>query len=74
MLVNIRVYTTFSMSAQIATPILSGALLQYVGYWTLFPYGTFFVAASFVTMLFVKHGDNKPVPAKKRPEASCSNV
>lgn len=68
------IYYTFSMSAQIATPILSGALLQYVGYWTLFPYGTFFVAASFVTMLFVKHGDNKPVPAKKRPEASCSNV
>lgn len=54
------VYYTFSMSAQIITPIFSGALLQYVGYWTLFPYGTFFVAASFVTMLLVKHGDNKP--------------
>jgi hypothetical protein len=34
-----------------------------VGYWTLFPYGTFFVLAAFVTMLFVKHGDNKPEPA-----------
>jgi MFS family permease len=68
------IYYTFSMSAQIATPILSGALLQYVGYWTLFPYGTFFVAASFVTMLLVKHGDNKPVPLKKQAEASGSDV
>ncbi len=57
------VYYTFSMSAQIVTPILSGALLDFVGYWTLFPYGTFFVLAAFVTMLFVKHGDNKPEPA-----------
>jgi MFS family permease len=57
------IYYTFSMSAQIVTPIISGALLDFVGYWTLFPYGTFFVLAAFVTMLFVKHGDNKPEPA-----------
>jgi maltose/moltooligosaccharide transporter len=60
------IYYTFSMSAQIVTPVVSGALLQYVGYWTLFPYGAFFVAASIITMLFVKHGDNKPaLPASK---------
>ena len=53
-------YYTFSMAAQIITPILSGALLQYVGYWTLFPYGAIFVAIAFLTMLNVKHGDNKP--------------
>lgn len=53
-------YYSFSMAAQIITPILSGILLQYVGYWTLFPYGTLFVALSFLTMLGVKHGDNKP--------------
>lgn len=68
------IYYTFSMSAQIVTPILSGALLQYVGYWTLFPYGTFFVAVSFVTMLFVKHGDNKPVPARERLEAFSPDI
>jgi len=62
-------YYTFSMSAQIITPILSGALLEHVGYWTLFPYGTFFVAASFATMLIVKHGDNKPVPPSTKLEA-----
>lgn len=61
-------YYTVSMSAQIVTPILSGWFLEYVGYNTLFPYGTFFVALSFVTMLFVKHGDSKPAP-KKNVEA-----
>lgn len=53
-------YYTFSMSAQIITPILSGVLLQYVSYRTLFPYACFFTAAAFITMIFVKHGDNRP--------------
>lgn len=53
-------YYTFSMSAQIVTPILSGFFLEHVGYGTLFPYGALFVALSFVTMLFVKHGDSRP--------------
>ncbi|MEA5018420.1 MAG: MFS transporter [Erysipelotrichaceae bacterium] len=58
------IYYTFSMSAQILTPILSGYLLQYVGYWTLFPYATFCVALALITMSQVKHGDNKPVAEK----------
>lgn len=53
-------YYTFSMSAQILTPILSGFLLEKVGYWTLFPYSAIFVALSFITIGFVRHGDNKP--------------
>lgn len=61
-------YYTFSMAAQILTPILAGALLNYVGYRTLFPYCALFVLASFVTMCFVKHGDNK-VEARKGLEA-----
>jgi MFS family permease len=61
-------YYTFSMAAQIVTPILSGALLQYVGYWTLFPYGAIFVALSVVTMTQVKHGDNKPRKPKSKLE------
>lgn len=52
-------YYTFSMAAQIITPILSGALLENVGYHTLFPYGAVCVAVSFVTMCFVRHGDAK---------------
>lgn len=57
-------YYTFSMSAQVITPILSGALLEHVSYDTLFPYATIFVGLSFVTMLFVHHGDNKPQAVK----------
>ena len=53
-------YYTFSMAAQVLTPILSGALLEHVGYWTLFPYAALCVAGSFVTMCFVKHGDSRP--------------
>ena len=54
-------YYTFSMTAQIFTPIVSGALLQYVSYNTLFPYAMFFTACAFVTMTMVKHGDSKPM-------------
>ena len=52
-------YYTFSMAAQVITPIVAGTLLRNVGYQTLFPYAAFFVACSFVTMLMVKHGDVK---------------
>ncbi|MEG1406682.1 MAG: MFS transporter [Ruthenibacterium sp.] len=61
-------YYTVSMTAQVITPVVSGFLMGHVGYRTLFPYAAFFVAASFVTMLFVKHGDTKPT-AKKGLEA-----
>ena len=62
-------YYTASMAAQVVTPILSGALMDAAGTMSiLFPYGALFVAASFVTMLFVKHGDSKPVPPKDKLE------
>ena len=61
-------YYTFSMAAQVVTPILSGWLLKHVSYTTLFPYAAFFVACSFVTMSFVRHGDAK-VEAKHGLEA-----
>jgi len=57
-------YYTFSMSAQIATPILSGVLLDFVSYRTLFPYAVVFSALAFVTMSMVKHGDNRPEKKK----------
>ena len=61
-------YYTFSMIAQVFTPVVAGTLLKTVGYKVLFPYAAFFVACAFVTMLFVKHGDTK-VEAKKGVEA-----
>jgi MFS family permease len=65
-------YYTVSMAAQIVTPILSGAVLEYgyrllgsanpdAGYVLLFPYGALFTALSFVTMLAVRHGDSKAI-------------
>lgn len=62
-------YYTFSMAAQVLTPVLSGAFLEHVGYWTLFPYAAVFAAIAFFTMLMVKHGDSKPMPAKSALEA-----
>ena len=61
-------YYTFSMAAQVLTPILSGALLEHVGYWTLFPYVFVMMTLAMITMSRVKHGDSKP-EAKKGLEA-----
>lgn len=54
-------YYTASMAAQIVAPILSGALYDLASMRVMFfAFGTVFVALSFVTMFFVKHGDAKP--------------
>lgn len=52
-------YYTFSMAAQICTPILSGLLLEHISYRTLFPYALVFSVLAFLTMTQVKHGDVK---------------
>lgn len=57
-------YYTFSMAAQIFTPILSGLLLQHISYHTLFPYAIFFTVCAIFTMSQVKHGDVKPLQKK----------
>lgn len=53
-------YYTFSMAAQVITPILSGYLLEHISYRTLFPYSVFFSVMAFFTMLMVRHGDSRP--------------
>ncbi len=62
-------YYTFSMAAQIVTPIASGWLLEHVGYYTLLPYAAVMVALSFVTISLTKHGDSRPQPPRSRLEA-----
>ena len=57
-------YYTASMAAQVATPILAGFLMRNIDYRILFPYATLFVAASFVTMSRVMHGDCAAVAKK----------
>ncbi len=54
------IYYTFSMSAQILTPIFSGFLIEKISYRILFPYAAIFMLLAFCTMLFVRHGDAKP--------------
>lgn len=53
-------YYTFSMTAQIVTPVVSGFLLENVSYKTLFPYAFIFSTLAFVTMTQVHHGDVRP--------------
>lgn len=61
-------YYTFSMAAQIITPIVAGFLIERIDYKILFLYSAIFVFLSFVTMCFVMHGDTK-VERKKGLEA-----
>ena len=62
------IYYTASMAAQTVTPMFSGFLMDKLGMTSLFPYATVFAGLAFVTMIFVRHGDNKPT-AKKGLEA-----
>ena len=52
-------YYTFSMAAQIITPILSGLFMDVLGLKALFPYATVFVLLAFVSTFFVRYGDNR---------------
>ena len=62
-------YYTASMAAQIVAPILSGAMYDLLGMrYVFFSFGAVFVLFSFVTMLFVRHGDAKAIPAKSALE------
>ena len=61
-------YYTFSMVAQVVTPIAAGSLMRAIDYHVLFPYAAIFSALSFITMCFVRHGDAK-AEVKKGLEA-----
>ena len=54
-------YYTFSMAAQIVTPVIAGWLMNRVSYDALFPYSFVFITLAFVTMHFVRHGDSKVI-------------
>jgi len=64
-------YYTFSMAAQITTPLLSGILIDKLGfgYSVLFPYAVLFSLLSFITMSFVRHGDYKTEKPKNLLES-----
>ncbi len=62
------IYYTASMAAQVATPMVSGFLMDKLGMTVLFPYAAVFAVLAFLTMLAVRHGDSRP-EAKKGLEA-----
>ena len=57
-------YYAASMAAQAITPFLSGIFMDQFGFTSLFPYATVAGGLAFFTMLFVKHGDAKPIRKK----------
>jgi Na+/melibiose symporter-like transporter len=65
---NVGKYTGYyyaaSMAAQAITPFLSGMFMDQLGFTSLFPYATIAAGLAFFTMLFVKHGDAKPIRKK----------
>ena len=62
-------YYTCSMAAQVVTPIVSGYLLQYVGYDTLFPYAAVFIALAIIPVSLTKYDDSKPGKPQSKLEA-----
>lgn len=67
-------YYAASMAAQTLTPVLSGVIMDAVGNMLpLFFYAAAMVGGSFVTMLFVRHGDSKPEKRQSKIEAFADN-
>ena len=62
-------YYTCSMAAQVVTPIVSGYLLQYVGYDTLFPYAAVFILLAILPISLTEYGDSKPGKPQSKLEA-----
>ena len=62
-------YYTFSMAAQVFTPLLTGVLvsesLLNLPFTSLFPYAVVFMVLALVCMIFVKHGECPDMMAKR---------
>ena len=62
-------YYTFSMAAQVVTPLLTGILvsesLLNLPFTTLFPYAVVFMVLALVCMIFVRHGESPDIVEKR---------
>lgn len=67
-------YYSFSMGAQILTPILAGACMQFIDSRSLLLYALVFSVLAFVTMSFVKHGNARSavIPAGEGDKAEVA--
>lgn len=61
-------YYTATMSAQAITPTLGGLVMDNVDDKGLFLYSALCIVAAIILMMFVKHGDSKPIPKKSKVE------
>lgn len=61
-------YYTATMSAQAITPFIAGLFMDKFGSKYLFLYSLVCVIVAIILMFFVKHGDSKPLPKKKKGE------
>ena len=59
-------YYVATMSAQAVTPMFAGMVMDNISSKGLFVYSAIFVFLSIVLMLFVKHGDSKPIGKGKK--------
>lgn len=74
------IYYTFQMAAQIATPLLSGLLIDLFkgllgsnNMRILFPYGAVFMLLALIAMIFVQHGDAREVDAVTETASATVN-
>ena len=71
-------YYTFSMAAQIATPLITGFLFdlfsESAGFLILFPYAALFLLIALVVMVFVKHGDSVSPKKDDSPAADADTA
>lgn len=69
---NVGRYTGFyyvaTMSAQAITPYIAGLFMDNIKENTVFIYATVCIMLSFIVILFVKHGDNKPSKDKLKED------
>ena len=72
-------YYTFSMAAQIATPVITGFMFDLFGrifnisFEILFPYAALFLFVAIITMIFVRHGEAAP-EAEAKPKHDMETV
>lgn len=59
-------YYVATMSAQAITPAFAGLVMDHISNRGLFVYSALFVVLAIVLMMFVRHGDSKPVGAGKK--------
>lgn len=59
-------YYVATMSAQAVTPMFAGLVMDNISNKGLFVYSAIFIALAIVLMLFVRHGDSKPIGKGKK--------